>query len=196
MTDKIHKVTVYAASSSQIDSHYFAAAKELGFLLAKNNIICINGAGNKGLMGAITDSVLENGGKVIGVIPEFMVQEGWCHSNLTDCRVTTDMHKRKELMAEMSDACIALPGGIGTLEELLEIITWKQLGLYFGSIVILNINGYYNPLLKMLEKALTDNFMHPNHSKIWTVADSPSDALQIILENSEWESNPRSIAAL
>ncbi|MCC8144958.1 MAG: TIGR00730 family Rossman fold protein [Bacteroidales bacterium] len=196
MAGEISTVTVYAGSSSQVDEVYFNAARQLGALLANNGIRCINGAGSKGLMAAVTDAVLQNGGEVIGIIPDFMVQEGWCHSELTERIVTTDIHKRKELMAGMSDACIALPGGIGTLEELSEIITWKQLGLYTGPIVILNVNGYYDELLKMLEKATKESFMHPRHADIWTVANDAAEAMEIILENSEWEANPRSIAAL
>ncbi|MDH8702275.1 uncharacterized protein (TIGR00730 family) [Dysgonomonadaceae bacterium PH5-43] len=196
MSKDIKSVTVYASSSSQIDVSYFEAAKKLGALFAKNNINCINGAGSKGLMGAVTDAALENGGSVTGIIPKFMVDEGWCHTELSECIVTTDIHKRKELMASMSDACIALPGGIGTLEELLEIITWKQLGLYNNPIVILNINGYYNDLLNMLNRAAEEKFMHLRHTSIWSLANTPDQALEIVLENSTWENNPLSIAAL
>ena len=196
MQEKIHTVTVYAASSSQIDDVYFEAAKELGHLLAKYRITCINGAGNQGLMGKITDSVLEQGGKVIGIIPRFMVEQGWHHRKLTEKIVTDDMHERKKMMADKSDACIALPGGIGTLEELLEIITWKQLGLYNCPIIILNINNYYDDLLKMLNRARKDNFMHEKHSSIWSVAKNPQQAMNIILENPQWEKDPISIAAL
>lgn len=196
MTREIRTVTVYAASSSQVDRMYFNAARELGVLFAKNKIKCINGAGSKGLMAAITDSILENGGQVTGIIPEFMVQEGWCHAHLTECIVTPDMHTRKEMMAQLSDACIALPGGIGTLEELLEIITWKQLGLYTGPIAILNINGYYDDLLNMLNKAEKENFMRREHTSIWSPVETPAQAMNVILENLSWVANPRSIAAL
>lgn len=196
MPEIIRTVTVYAASSSQVNPVYFEAAEELGVLLAQNNISCINGAGSRGLMCAVTDSVLENGGKVIGVIPEFMVQEGWCHSNLTEKIITPDIHERKKIMANRSDACIALPGGIGTFEELLEIITWKQLGLYTKPIVILNINDYYKDLLNMLKRAERENFMHPRHSAIWYTANSSKEAIEIILKNPQWEKDPRSIAAL
>jgi uncharacterized protein (TIGR00730 family) len=196
MNSTIQTITVYAASSSQVSPLYFQAAEELGKLLAQNQIACINGAGNKGLMAALTDAVLQNGGKVIGIIPQFMVDEGWCHSGLSERIVSLDMHTRKQLMADKSDACIALPGGIGTMEELLEIITWKQLDLYSGPIIILNINGFYDDLLRMLTKAQQENFMHVKHSSIWTVAKTPKKALEIIFENSQWEENPRLFAAL
>ncbi|MDL2241725.1 TIGR00730 family Rossman fold protein [Bacteroidales bacterium OttesenSCG-928-L03] len=196
MGHKIKTITVYAASSSQLDPVYFQAARELGTLLAGQGIACINGAGNKGLMSAVSDAVLEAGGRVIGVIPQFMIDEGWCHDSLTELVVTPDMHVRKQTMARRSDACIALPGGIGTLEELMEIITWKQLGLYTHSIIILNVNHFYDDLLKMLERIEQERFMHPKHIHIWRVATTPEEALDIILSNPEWESNPRSFAAL
>lgn len=196
MSDKNFTVTVYAASSSQIDSLYFEAASTLGELLAIHDIRCVNGAGSKGLMAEITDAVLNKGGEVIGIIPQFMVDEGWCHDKLSELIITQSMHERKELMAQYSDACIALPGGIGTMEELLEIITWKQLGLYSKPIVILNVNGFYDDLLNMLTKACKEKFMHPKHSSMWTVATTPQEVIEMIQENQEWELNPRSIAAL
>ena len=196
MNPNIQAITVYAASSSQVHSAYFQAAEKLGKLLAQNRITCINGAGNKGLMASLTDSVLQNGGEVTGIIPQFMVEEGWCHSTLSERIVTPDMHLRKQLMASKSDACIALPGGIGTMEELLEIITWKQLGLYTKPIVILNVQHFYDDLLQMLDKAQKENFMHSKHASIWSVAETPEEALEIIFENSQWEENPRLFAAL
>lgn len=196
MAENIKTITIYGASSSKIASQYIEAARQLGQLAAKQNLTCINGGGDKGLMGAVTDGVLQNGGKVIGIIPRFMINEGWVHASLTEVIATEDMHTRKQLMAKKSDACIALPGGIGTLEELLEIITWKQLGLYVKPIVILNINGYYDDLLAMLQKAENENFMRPEHGNIWQVAYSPEEALNLIMNYQEWHINPLSIAAL
>ena len=189
-------VTVYAASSSQIDPAYFQAAEKLGELFAQQHIRCINGAGKRGLMAAVTDAVLKNGGEVTGIIPEFMVAEGWGHDSLTERIITPDMHTRKQLMAQKSDACIALPGGVGTLEELLEVITWKQLGLYSKPIVIFNVQHYYDDLLKMLQKAEKERFIHHQHSTIWLVAETPEEALELVLQNSDWHENPRSFAAL
>ncbi|MDR0543644.1 MAG: TIGR00730 family Rossman fold protein [Dysgonamonadaceae bacterium] len=173
-------ITVYAASSPHVAPVYKQAAKELGRLMAENNIACINGAGKTGLMAQVTDAVLENGGRVTGIIPQFMVDNQWRHPSLTECIVTPDIHTRKQLMAQRSDACIALPGGIGTLEELLEIITWKQLGLYAKPVVILNTNRYFDDLLRMLAKSEQEHFMHHSHSPLWTIAATPEEALKQI----------------
>ena len=139
--NNITSVTVYCASSTQIDECYFEAARRLGMLLAQKEIRIINGAGSMGLMATVSDAALDAGGKVTGVIPSFMVEQGWHHQQLSELRITDTMHERKQLMADLSEGVVALPGGCGTLEELLEIITWKQLGLYIHPIVILNTNG-------------------------------------------------------
>lgn len=185
--NKIHRVTIYCASSSLIDECYFAAARELSAMLASHGIECIYGAGDRGLMGCIADSMLSNGGKVTGIIPRFMVEHGWCRQNLTEVITTESMHERKTLMAQMGDAAIALPGGCGTFEELLELITWKQLGLYTHPIVILNTAGYYDPLLQMLEKAIECHFMRDIHSQLWHVAETPRDVIDGLETLPEWD---------
>ena len=192
----IQSVCVYCASSSKVDAIYFEAAKQLGKLIARNNLRCIYGAGNQGLMGTIADSVLDAGGKVTGIIPRFMYEEGWHYERLQDIEITNSMHERKARMASLSDAVIALPGGCGTLEELLEIITWKQLGLYLNPIVILNINHYYDPLLELLRNAMNENFMRPQHAKMWAVADTPEEAIRLIHAEPKWDASLRKIAAI
>lgn len=194
--ENIKSVCVYCASSTKIDKAYFEAASQLGKLLAEKNIIIINGAGCQGLMAAVSNSALEAGGKVTGVIPHFMVEQGWNHTGLTQTIETETMHERKNLMAEMSDAVITLPGGCGTLEELLEIITWKQLGIYLKPIVILNINGYFTPLLEMLEKAIAQNFMRPEHVKLWEVANTPEEAVDLLYSIPLWNKEFRKFAAI
>ena len=149
--------------------------------MANRHIRLINGAGNIGLMRSVADAVLQNGGEVTGVIPHFMVDQGWHHTGLTELIEVESMHERKRLMAEKSDAVIALPGGCGTLEELLEIITWKQLGLYLNPIVILNTNGFFDPLLEMLENAIEGNFMRKQHGDIWHVAHTPEEAVELVI---------------
>jgi len=190
-------VTIYGASSSQIDGQYLKMATELGKLLALNGIDCITGGGSEGMMGAVAKGALNAGGRVTGIIPQFMIDEGWGNKALSEIIVTKNMHERKQLMAEKSDACIALPGGIGTIEELMEIITWRQLSLYNKPVVIFNINGYYNPLLSMLEKAIEEKFMHPKSQEAWSIAYSPEEVLNVIaLQSNQLHSNLRSIAAM
>ena len=141
-------------------------------------------------------TIREAGGTVTGVIPHFMVEQGWNHTGLTQIIETETMHERKSLMAEMSDAVITLPGGCGTLEELLEIITWKQLGLYLKPIVVLNVNEYFTPLLNMLEKAIEENFMRPEHVKLWEVANTPEEAVDLLYTIPMWNKEFRKFAAI
>ena len=192
----VHSVCVYSASSTKIDNSYFECAAELGRLLAERHIRLINGAGSMGLMAACSDAALAAGGEVTGVIPRFMVEQGWCHRGLTELIVTADMHERKQTMASLSDGVIALPGGVGTLEELLEIITWKQLGLYLNPIVILNTRGFYNPLLDMLRQAADEQFMRQAHLDIWRVASTPSEAVSLLFSTPVWDRNVRKFAAI
>jgi uncharacterized protein (TIGR00730 family) len=194
--NQIKNVCVYSASSTKIAPVYFATAEELGRLLAMRSINLINGAGSIGLMAATSNAALSAGGTVTGVIPRFMVEQNWHHSGLTRLVETETMHERKQLMAEMSDGVIALPGGCGTMEELLEIITWKQLGLYLKPIVILNINGFYDPLLEMLQRAIDGHFMRPEHGTIWQVATSPQEAIDLLYTTPWWDKNVRKIAAI
>lgn len=175
-----YNVVVYCASSAQIDPHYFDAATRLGELLAMNGLTCINGAGKQGLMGALNDSVLKHGGKVMGIIPGFMIDAGWGHEHLTETLVTDTIHERKAAMAHYSNAAIALPGGMGTLEELAEIIAWKQLGLYSNPIILLNINHYYDHLLSFFDKMIEEKFMQSAYREMWEVASSPEEVLGLL----------------
>ena len=194
--NQINSVCVYSASSTKIDAVYFQAADTLGRLLAEHRIRLINGAGSIGLMRSVADAVLKNGGEVTGVIPRFMVEQNWHHTGLTELIEVESMHERKRKMADLSDGIIALPGGCGTLEELLEIITWKQLGLYLNPIIILNINGFFDPLLEMLEKAIDENFMRRQHGDIWKVAQTPEEAVRLLYETPVWDISIRKFAAI
>ena len=194
--NQIKNVCVYSASSTKIAPVYFAVAEELGQLLALHGINLINGAGSIGLMAATSNACLEAGGTVTGVIPHFMVEEDWQHKGLTQLIETETMHERKQIRAEMSDGVIALPGGCGTMEELLEIITWKQLGIYLNPIVILNIDGFYNPLLEMLQRAIDGNFMRPEHQNIWQVATSAQQAIELLYTSPIWNKDVRKFAAI
>lgn len=194
--NQINSVCVYSASSTKIDPVYFQAAEELGRLLAEHHIRLINGAGSIGLMCSVADAVLKNGGEVTGVIPHFMVEQNWHHTGLTELIEVESMHERKQKMANLSDGIIALPGGCGTLEELLEIITWKQLGLYLNPIIILNVNRFFDPLLEMLEKAIEENFMRQQHGDIWKVARTPEEAVKLLYETPVWDVSIRKFAAI
>ena len=192
----IASVCVYSASSTKIDPVYFDTAYELGTLLGQQHIRLINGAGNMGLMSAVSDAVLAAGGEVTGVIPRFMVEQGWHHTGLTRLVEVESMHERKKMMADLSDAVIALPGGCGTLEELLEIITWKQLGLYLNPVVILNVKGYFDPLLAMLQRAVEENFMRTQHGSIWHVAKTVREAVELVHTVPLWDVSIRKFAAI
>ena len=192
----INKVCVYSASSTQIDEAYFTAARTLGTLLAEKGISLINGAGKMGLMAAVTDAVMQHGGEAIGVIPRFMVEQGWHHTGMSQLLVVNDMHERKQTMARLSDAVIALPGGCGTLEELLEVITWKQLGLYLNPIILLNTKGYFTPLLEMMQRAVDEHFMRTQHAAIWRVAQTPEEAVEMLFTTPRWDSSVRKFAAI
>ena len=193
---KLESIAVYCASSNKIRPSYVEAAERLGAEFAKHGIRLIYGDGGIGLMAATARGALAEGGEVLGIIPQFMVDAGWNNPRSTHTIVTQTMHERKELMAKMADAVIALPGGCGTMEELLEIITWKQLGLYLNPIIILNVDGYYDPLLEMLQKAVDECFMRPQHLGIWRVAYTPDEAIQMLYTTPAWSKEVRKYAAL
>lgn len=195
-TNNLRAVCVYCASSTKIAPVYFEAADTLGRLLGERKLRVINGAGNIGLMKAVSDATLAAGGRVTGVIPRFMVEQGWYHRSLTELIEVETMHERKQRMADLSDATIALPGGCGTFEELLEIITWKQLGLYLNPIVILNINRYYDPLLALFRQAIEEQFMRPLHARMWVVAETPEEAVRLIYTEPHWDPHLRKVAAI
>lgn len=176
-------ITVYCASSADIDSKYFEMARRLGALIAKAGVPVIDGGGARGLMGAVNDAALAAGGSAVGVIPRFMVDKGFCHPTLTRTVVTADMHERKRTMASMALGAIALPGGVGTFEELLEILTWRKLGLFSGPVVILNQDGYYDPLLEMLSRAREQRFSSPGEENNYFVASTAEEAVSHILKN-------------
>lgn len=194
--NKETKIAVYCASSTQIDDCYFRDAHRLGQLMGEQGMTLINGAGNMGLMAESANGCLEKGGKAIGVIPTFMIREGWCHNGMTEIIETSDMHERQAKMSEMSDAGIFLPGGCGTFAELTELITWKQLGLYLKPIVLLNTNGYFDSLLKTMHQAIAQNFMRPVHADIWRVATTPEMALEMAIQTPLWDTGIRKFAKI
>ena len=193
---EVKRICVYCSSSTKIEECYFRDARKLGQLMAAKGIAIVNGAGNMGLMKASTDGCLEAGGKAIGIIPSFMIKEGWCHQGRTQIIETSDMHIRQQKMAEESDAAIILPGGCGTFAEMMELITWKQLGLYLKPIVILNTNSYYDFMLQALQQAAEQNFIRVQHTAIWRVAQTPEEAIRLALETPLWDTSIRRFAAI
>jgi uncharacterized protein (TIGR00730 family) len=189
-------VGIFASSSGQIDPHYSVVATELGKLLARAEVHIVFGGGGIGLMGALADSSIREEGKITGVIPSFMKAEGWDHSQVKDMIYTTDMGSRKKKIFELSQAIIALPGGVGTLEELTEAITLKQLGLFKGPIIILNTLNYYDHLLKFLDHMIDGNFMRFEHAGIWQVVNTPEEAIDAIFKYGGWIPEPRKIARI
>ena len=179
-------IVVYGASSAEAEQVFVDAAYKLGGLIAKSGKRLVSGAGSTGLMAAVEDGALDAGGVSIGIIPQFMVDNGWLHKGLTEVVVTSDMHERKNRMAQMADAVVALPGGTGTFEELFEIITWKMLGLFVKPIIILNTDHYYDPLLQMLDRTAERHFMNPVFKKLWAVAETPEEAINLVDLLSDW----------
>lgn len=190
------KISVFASSSSKIPEKYFEVARELGRAIATNGYELVFGAGGIGLMGAMADSALNHKGTVTGVIPEFMVKNGWGHSKIDHTIVTADMNSRKRTIFEISDAVVALPGGVGTLEELTEAITLKQLGLFKGPIVIVNTDNFYGKLIEFFEQLISQNFMRREHNNIWKVVDNPDEAIDYIKGYSDWDTDYVKIARI
>jgi|SRR5574344_2294781 uncharacterized protein (TIGR00730 family) len=174
-------VCIFCASSDGTPAVYREAATQVGALCARAGVTMINGGGKVGLMGLCSDACLENGGRVTGIIPEFMVTKGWGHEHLSRMIVTPDMGSRKQQMRELSDGVIALPGGCGTMEEVFETITQRQLGFYPHPIILLNTNGFFSSLETWWETALKENFMREEHKNLWTMAETPEEALQMFL---------------
>lgn len=189
-------ICVFASSSSRIDKEYAAAAASLGLLLARAKMDVVYGGGGIGLMGRLADAVLENGGKITGVIPSFMKDEGWDHNAVNEMIITYDMGERKKRMFEMADAVVALPGGVGTLEELTEAMTLKQLGLYKGPIIILNTLNFYKSFIDFMEHMVSGNFLRYEHKGMWEIAATAEDVIAILGEKDEWHHDPRSIAKI
>jgi len=156
---------------------YVRAAQELGKALAKRQIELVYGGGNVGLMGVIADAVLETGGRVTGVIPEQLMARELGHTGIQDLRIVKTMHERKALMAELADGFIALPGGIGTYEEFFEVLTWAQLGIHEKPCALLNVDGFYDPVLRLLHHAVEEAFIRTAHRELVVVGTTAGELL-------------------
>jgi uncharacterized protein (TIGR00730 family) len=182
------KICVYCASSAKIDQSYFDATEKLAKYFVENHIEVVYGGGAIGLMGKLADTILELGGRIKGIMPKFMNEVEWAHKQVPDFEFTDTMHERKAKFLEGIDGLVTLPGGSGTLEELLEAITLKRLGQFTKPIVILNTNGFYNPLKEMLERCVSEHFMHEKHLQMWNFVDEPEEVIDSIKNSAEWNS--------
>jgi uncharacterized protein (TIGR00730 family) len=173
-------VCVFCGSAPGARPSYSRAAEEMGTALAHAGLTLVYGGGKLGLMGIVADAVLAAGGRVIGVIPRMLIERECAHPKLTTQHVVTTMHERKTLMADMSDAFVGLPGGMGTFDELVEIVTWAQLGLHAKPVVLANIEGYYEPMYGMLDHAVREGFVTPESRARWRNADSIASVMRIL----------------
>jgi uncharacterized protein (TIGR00730 family) len=189
-------VCVYCASSRLAHPDYRAAAGRLGEVLARAGIGIVYGGGAVGSMGALADGALAAGGRVIGVLPRFMDELEWGHKGLSELQLVEDLRTRKHMMLALSQAAVALPGGSGTLEELLEAITLKRLGLYLNPIVLVNTRGFFSPLLTQLANAVEERFMDTRHLMMWQVVATPDEVPAALANAPAWSAQARSFAAV
>lgn len=180
------RITIYCASSENIDAKYFQAAEKLAHILLKADVEVIFGGGSSGLMGRIADIYVANQGKILGIMPHFMKEIEWAHPAVERFIFTETMNERKDKLIEQTDAILTLAGGTGTLEELFDVITRKRLGLFTKPIVILNTDNYYSALNEMLQTCVTENFMVPQHLSMWDFITDPSEVLPAIASAQEW----------
>lgn len=192
----VKSIAVYCASSNKVRASFVAAAERLGELIATSGKRLVYGDGGIGLMAAVARGALKAGGEVVGVIPQFMVDQGWNNPGSTETIITQTMHERKATICNISDAMVALPGGIGTFEELLECLTWKQLGLHHNPVVILNTDGYYDKLLACIDLMVDEHMMRPIHKEMFVVVNTPEEVLPAIMNAPEWDPNTRRLAAI
>ncbi len=182
----VKRVCVYCASSDKVDAAYFEATAVLARTLVANDVQVVYGGGATGLMGRLADEAIKHGGHVIGIMPNFMNDVEWAHKHVPEFHFVGDMAERKKKFLEMSDALVALPGGCGTLEELFEAITLKRLGLFTKPIIILNINGFYDHLVALLDKCIEEKFMAEIHREMWSILEDPKDIMSALATAPEW----------
>ena len=189
-------VCVYCASSRSAHPDYRAAARRLGEVLAAEGVGIVYGGGATGSMGALADGALARGGRVIGILPRFMADLEWGHKGLTDLQLVEDLRTRKHMMLTLSQGAIALPGGSGTLEELLEAITFKRLGLYLNPIVLVNTRGFFTPLIEQLARAVEERFMDQRHLLMWQVVATAEEVPAALANAPAWSADARAFAAV
>ena len=176
----ISSLCVFCGSSGRVAAVYREAAAELGAAIARRGLRLVYGGGRIGLMGLLADASLAAGGQVVGVIPEFLRGLEVAHTGLTEIRVVPTMHDRKRAMFELADAFVVLPGGLGTLDETIEIVTWKQLGLHDKAVVLIDVGGFWRRLRGLMDGIVAEGFAHPEHAGLWTTVDSIGAALEAV----------------
>lgn len=187
MGREIRQICVYCASSAITPQKYLDAVDNFTNILVRKNIKVVFGGGSTGLMGRLADQMLAKGGKIAGIMPNFMKEIEWAHKSLDELQFVADMHERKKQFLVGTDAVVALPGGCGTLEELLEAITWKRLGIITQPIIILNLDGFYDPLLSQLDRCIEEGMMSAEHKKMWTVVNNPAEIIAAAETAENWE---------
>ncbi|MCC6179465.1 MAG: TIGR00730 family Rossman fold protein [Chloroflexi bacterium] len=180
-TPALGRICVFCGSRSGTRPEYVELARRLGETLVRHRIGLVYGGASVGLMGAVADAVLRGGGEVVGVIPEALVSHEIAHDHLTSLHVVGSMHERKAMMAKLSDAFIALPGGFGTFEELFEVVTWAQLGLHRKAFGILNAGGFYDNLLALVDQGVREGFIPPEHRALILEASAPEPLIDLVL---------------
>jgi uncharacterized protein (TIGR00730 family) len=180
------RVCVFCASSRKCDAVYVEAAREMGAVLARAGLTVLTGGGATGLMGAVAEGTLEAGGCVEGIMPRFMTDKELAHAGLTTLHMVEAMHDRLNMMLERSDAFVALPGGCGTLEEIFYVLTRKRLGQCAAPMVIVNVRGYFDPCLAMLERCVEQGFMDARHAGMWTVVSTPGEVPAALRGAAAW----------
>jgi len=189
-------ICVYCASSQGCDAAYHDAAHRLGEVLAARGFAIVYGGGAVGSMGALAEGALAQGGRIIGVMPRFMMELEWGHKRLTELRIVEDMRIRKHEMLSSSHGVVALPGGSGTLEELIEAITLKRLGLYVHPIVLVNTRGFFAPLIHLLQQAVAERFMNEQHLSMWQVVATPDEVPAALEAAPPWSAEAREFATV
>lgn len=192
----IKRVTIFCASSRMVDEKYYNDTRQLANILVENGITAVYGGGDVGLMGELADTMLHAGGQVEGVIPEFMMKVEWGHKSIKKMSIVKDMHERKKLLIDKTDGVIALPGGTGTLEELMEVISLKRLGKFVKPIIILNTDGFYDTLIGFFEKMIEEKFLRAEHRTMWNVIDTPDKLMDAFRNAARWDEDAINIAAV
>jgi len=192
----VERITVYAASSQALAPQYFDVAARLGRALARADLPIVYGGGGAGLMGAMADAATEAGGEVHGVIPKFLMDMEKGHQHLTSLEVVSDMRTRKHMMLDNSRAVVTLPGGCGTFEEVFEAMTLKRLGQYFGPIILVNSNGYYDLLLDFLRHSVREKFMNQAHLDLWHTVEQPEEVPEAIRNVEPWSADALEFAGV